>query len=119
MPHGRPPISTTTRLYGHFAYSTVQRPMSAPALMNALLERRGVDALFVPLQVPPEHLAATIAGMRHLRDFAGFCVTMPHKAAVAQLCEVLLPNAQACGAVNAVALTAPQAWAFGSSTSHS
>ena len=96
MPHGRPPISTTTRLYGHFAYSTVQRPMSAPALMNALLERRGVDALFVLLQVPPEHLAATIADMRHLRDFAGFCVTMPHKAAVAQLCDVLRPNAQAC-----------------------
>jgi shikimate dehydrogenase len=102
MSHGRPPISTTTRLYGHFAYSTVQRPMSAPALMNALLERRGVDAIFVPLQVPPEYLAATIAGMRHLRDFAGFCVTMPHKAAVAQLCDVLLPNAQACGAVNTV-----------------
>jgi shikimate dehydrogenase len=102
MPHGRPPMSTTTRLYGHFAYSTVQRPMPVPALMNALLERRGVDAIYVPLQVPPEHLAAIIAGMRHLRDFAGFCVTMPHKAAVAQLCDVLLPNAQACGVVNAV-----------------
>ena len=102
MPHGRPPMSTTTRLYGHFAYSTVQRPMPVPALMNALLERRGVDAIYVPLQVAPEHVAAAIAGMRHLRDFAGFCVTMPHKAAVAQLCDVLLPNAQACGVVNAV-----------------
>ena len=102
MPHGRPPISTTTRLYGHFAYSTVQRPMPVPALMNALLERRGVDAVFVPLQVPPKHLAATIVGMRHLRDFAGFCVTMPHKTAAAHLCDRLLPNAQACGAVNAV-----------------
>jgi shikimate dehydrogenase len=102
MPHGRPPMSTTTRLYGHFAYSTVQRPMPVPALMNALLERRGVDAIYVPLQVAPEHLAAVIASMRHLRDFAGFCVTMPHKAAVAQLCDVLLPNAQACGVVNAV-----------------
>ena len=81
MPHGRPPMSTTTRLYGHFAYSTVQRPMPVPALMNALLERRGVDAIYVPLQVAPEHLAAVIASMRHLRDFAGFCVTMPHKAA--------------------------------------
>ena len=102
MPHGRPPMSTTTHLYGHFAYSTVQRPMPVPALMNALLERRGVDAIYVPLQVAPEHVAAAIAGMRHLRDFAGFCVTMPHKAAVAQLCDVLLPNAQACGVVNAV-----------------
>ena len=102
MPHGRPPMSTTTRLYGHFAYSTVQRLMPVPALMNALLERRGVDAIYVPLQVAPEHVAAAIAGMRHLRDFAGFCVTMPHKAAVAQLCDVLLPNAQACRVVNAV-----------------
>jgi len=49
MPHGRPPMSTTTRLYGHFAYSTVQRPMPVPALMNALLERRGVDAIYGPL----------------------------------------------------------------------
>ena len=57
---------------GHFAYSTVQRPMSAPALMNALLERRGVDALFVPLQVPPQHLAATIAGMPELPHSEGF-----------------------------------------------
>lgn len=102
MQQGRLPISTTTRLYGIFASSTVQRPMPVPALMNALLERRGVDAVFVPLQVPPEHLAATIAGMRHLRDFAGFCVTMPHKTAAAHLCDRLLPNAQACGAVNAV-----------------
>ena len=92
MPHGRPPMSTTTRLYGHFAYSTIQRPMPVPALMNALLERRGVDAIYVPLQVAPEHVAAVIAGMRHLRDFAGFCVTMPHKAAVAQLCDVLAPE---------------------------
>jgi shikimate dehydrogenase len=95
-------MSTTTRLYGHFAYSTIQRPMPVPPLMNALLERRGVDAIYVPLQVAPEHVAAVIAGMRHLRDFAGFCVAMPHKAAVAQLCDVLLPHAQACGVVNAV-----------------
>lgn len=66
MPHGRPPMSTTSRLYGHFAYSTIQRPMPVPPLMNALLERRGVDAIYVPLQVAPEHVAAVIAGMRHL-----------------------------------------------------
>ena len=27
---------------------------------------------------------------------------MPHKVTAARLCDVLLPNAQACGAVNAV-----------------
>jgi shikimate dehydrogenase len=103
MPQGRPPRSTTTRLYGHFAHMTGQRPLSGPIpLINALLDQRGVDALYVPLQVPAEHFAAAVAGLRHLRDFAGFTVTMPHKAAAARLCGVLLPNAQACGVVNAV-----------------
>jgi shikimate dehydrogenase len=76
--------------------------MLVPALFNALLERRGVDAIFVPLQVTPDHVAAAIAGLRRLRNFAGFAVTMPHKAAVAQLCDTLLPHAQACGVVNTV-----------------
>jgi shikimate dehydrogenase len=102
MQPGRLPISTRTRLYGIVADSIGQRPMLVPALFNALLERRGVDAIFVPFQVTAEHVAAAIAGMRHLRNFAGFAVTMPHKAAVAQLCDTLLPHAQACGVVNTV-----------------
>src|SRR5215831_8174806 len=102
MPQGRPPISTTTRLYGHFAYQTEPRPQLLAVVANALLDQRGVDALWMPLQVPAEHFAAVVAGMRYLRDFAGFTVTMPHKAAAARLCDVLLPNAQACGVVNAV-----------------
>jgi len=107
MPQGRPPISTTTRLYGHFAHQTGQRPLAGPIpLLNALLDQRGVDALYVPLQVPAEHFAAAVAGLRHLRDFAGFTVTMPHKTAAAHLCDVLLPNAHACRAVNAVRIDA-------------
>ena len=102
MQHGRPPVSTTTRLYGLFLHAPEHRPVAVPALFNAMFDQRGIDAMFIPLQVTPERLARAIAGMRQLRDFAGFCVTMPHKAAVAQLCDVLLPNAQACGVVNAV-----------------
>jgi shikimate dehydrogenase len=102
MAQGRPPLSTTTRLYGHFAHATGQRSMALPALMNALLDQRGVDAIWVPLQVSAEHFAAAVAGLRHLRDFAGFAVVVPHKVAAARLCDVLLPNAQACGVVNAV-----------------
>jgi hypothetical protein len=37
MPSGRPPMSTTTRLYGIFTDSAGQRPMMVPALFNALL----------------------------------------------------------------------------------
>ena len=102
MPQGRPPVSTTTRLYGHFAHQTEHRPQPVVAVVNALLDQRGVDALWMPLQVSAEHFAAAVAGLRHLRDFAGFTVTMPHKVTAARLCDVLLPNAQACGVVNAV-----------------
>jgi len=36
MPQGRPPRSTTPRLYGHFAHMTGQRPLSGPIpLVNA------------------------------------------------------------------------------------
>ena len=86
MPQGRPPVSTTTRLYGHFAHQTGHRPQPVVAVVNALLDQRGVDALYVPLQVPAEHFTAALAGLRHLRDFAGFTVTMPHKVAAAHLC---------------------------------
>lgn len=103
MREGRPPLSTTTRLYGHFGHAIRPWPLSGPIpLFNALLDQRGVDALYVPLQVSVEHFAAVVAGMRHLRDFAGFTVTMPHKATAARLCDVLLPNAEACGVVNVV-----------------
>jgi len=50
MPQGRPPISTTTPLYGHFAHQTEHRPQPVGALMNALLDQRGGDALWIPLQ---------------------------------------------------------------------
>src|SRR5262252_6073434 len=102
MPQGRPPISTTTRLWGHFAHQSEHRPQPLAVAAYTLLDQRGVDALWMPLQVPAEHFAAAVAGLRHLSDFAGFTVTMPHKVTAARLCDVLLPNAQACGVVNAV-----------------
>jgi len=103
MPHGRPLLSTTTRLYGHFTHGTTQRPLAGPIpLFNALLDERGVDALYVPLQVSADHFESVVMGMRRLRDIAGFTVTMPHKVAAARLCDELLPNARACGAVNVV-----------------
>jgi hypothetical protein len=43
MPQGRPPISATTRLYGHFAHQIGHRPQPVAVLLNALLDQRGVD----------------------------------------------------------------------------
>jgi shikimate dehydrogenase len=100
MKQNRPPISGRTRLYGLFA-DPVEH-LQTPAVLSELLDRRGVDAVFMPLHVTAEHLAVTVAGMRHLRNFAGYCVSLSHKPMAARLGDALLPNARACGVVNAL-----------------
>jgi shikimate dehydrogenase len=84
--------------------------LQTPAVLNALLAQRGVDAVMIPLHVTAEHLAATVAGMRHLRNFSGYAVTIPHKGMAARLCDTLLPNARACGAVNAIRVAPDGQW---------
>ena len=104
MQHSRPPISGKTPLYGVFADPVDH--LQAPALLNARLDQLGLDAVFVPLHVSAEHFATVVAGMRHLRNFAGYGVSIPHKPMAARLCDELLPNARACGVVNVIR-TAP------------
>ena len=108
MKQSHPPISGKTRLYGHFA-DPVEH-LQVPAIINALLDRRGVDAVFVPLHVTAEDFEATVAGMRHLRNFDGYAVSIPHKPMAARLCDELLPNAAACGVVNVIRVDPDGRW---------
>jgi shikimate dehydrogenase len=71
-----------------------------PALVNAALAARGLDAVLVALHVPREALRAVVDGLRAVRNFAGTVVTMPHKSAVAGLLDDLAPAARRIGAVN-------------------
>ena len=94
------PIGGSTRLYGIFADPVDH--LRTPTVFNEFLDKRGVDAVFVPLHVSSEHLAEAMAGMRRVQNFSGFCATIPHKSAASSLCDELLPNAQACGVVNGI-----------------
>lgn len=84
--------------------------MQTIAVVNALLDRRGVDAAIVPLHVTAEDFAATVAEMRHLRNFDGYAVSIPHKPMAARLCDELLPNATACGVVNVIRVDPDGRW---------
>lgn len=108
MQQSHPPISGRTRLYGLFADPVGH--LQTPAVLNSLLDQRGVDAVFVALHVTAEHFAATVAGMRHLRNFAGYGVSIPHKPMAARLCDELLPNARACGVVNVIRVDSDGRW---------
>jgi shikimate dehydrogenase len=90
-------IRGTTRLAAVLGFP-VEHSRS-PQLLNAAFAAAGVDAVMVPIGVPPEDLAAAVAGLGAMRAL-GASVTVPHKLAAAALCDELSPAARAIGAVN-------------------
>src|SRR5437870_1173423 len=94
-------ITGTTRavaLLGH----PVAHSLS-PRMQNAAFAARALDWVYVACDVDPDALPAAVAGLRAL-GFAGANVTIPHKGAVAELCDELDDLARASGAVNTLVL---------------
>lgn len=74
----------------------------APYALNEALAASGHDAVSIPAGVPADALTAFIASARGWSNLAGLVVTMPHKAAIAELVDELTPAARLSGAVNVV-----------------
>ncbi len=94
-------------------YAIIGDPISSvrsPAVYNALFARRGINAVFVPLHVAAGDLAAAWAGLKATRNFDGLVVTMPHKNAMCELVDELLPDARLVGAVNTVRRRSDGRW---------
>jgi len=75
----------------------------SPQMFEAAFAAAGMDAVMIPIGVPPDGLATIVAALRAMRAI-GACVTLPHKLAAAALCDELSPDAQATGAVNCLRL---------------
>jgi shikimate dehydrogenase len=73
-----------------------------PQGMNAHFAELGRDAVLVPVHVAREDLAALVDGFRRMRNLDGIIVTVPHKEAIARLCDSLTEEARLVGAVNAI-----------------
>src|SRR2546430_12032128 len=90
-------ITATTRavaLLGH----PVAHSLS-PRMQNAAFAARALDWVYLACDVDPDALPTAVAGLRAL-GFAGANVTIPHKGAVAELCDELDDLARRSGAVN-------------------
>jgi shikimate dehydrogenase len=74
----------------------------APEAYNHLFARHGIDAVLVPVKVPPQHLARFMHNAFAAENLGGFWVTIPHKAAMQALMAQCDPVAETAGAVNAV-----------------
>jgi shikimate dehydrogenase len=73
----------------------------SPRLHNWWIERYGIDGVYVPLTVRPEHLGEALHALPKL-GFAGCNLTIPHKEAAAGLVDEVDDLARRVGAVNTV-----------------
>ncbi len=93
-------ISGTTKIFVIFAHPSEQ--VRAPTLFNQRFNEKGIDHVMIPIDVPPSNLANCVNSLRGILNVRGGVVTVPHKVALANLCDKLGPGAKATGAVNAV-----------------
>ncbi|MBX6377648.1 MAG: shikimate dehydrogenase [Clostridia bacterium] len=89
-----------TRVFGVIGYPVAHS--LSPVMHNAGFREEGLDAVYVPLAVPPERLAAAMEGVRAL-GLGGVNVTLPHKEAVLAHLDGVSEEARVVGAVNTVA----------------
>jgi len=75
----------------------------SPAMHNAAYASEGVNFVMAAAHVNAEGLVDALKGARALR-IRGLSVTMPHKVAIMPLLDVVVPTAQAIGAVNTVVM---------------
>jgi len=73
----------------------------SPIMHNLAFGRLGLDWVYVPLPVYPDHVGEAVRGLRAL-GFAGANVTVPHKQAVLAHLDEVSHAARVIGAVNTI-----------------
>jgi shikimate dehydrogenase len=97
----RPTITGSTVLVGVMGWP-VEHSVS-PAMHNAAFAALGLDWVYVPMPVYPDHVGEAVRGLRAL-GFAGANVTVPHKQAVLAHLDEVSHTAQVVGAVNTIVM---------------
>lgn len=92
-------IRGSTRLAGVIGWPVAHS--RSPRMHNAAYAVLGMDWAYVAMPVEPGRIEAALRGVASL-GFAGVNVTIPHKQAVAALCDELSSEARHAGSVNTV-----------------
>ncbi|WP_116450530.1 shikimate dehydrogenase family protein [Blastococcus litoris] len=93
-------ISGTTTLIAHLGYPT--SAFKAPLVYNPWFEKRGIDAVVVPMGVRAGDYPDFFRALFSLTNVRGALVTMPHKVTTIGLVDGMSPTARVAGAANAV-----------------
>ncbi|MEU9412180.1 hypothetical protein AB0E08_41705 [Streptomyces sp. NPDC048281] len=100
MPAGFAPITGRTALTVLLGDPVVQA--RSPELVNAELERRGLDARMMPVQVAVADFGPVVTALRAAGTFRGAVVTMPHKHAAVPLLTTAGPRVARTAACNVI-----------------
>src|SRR5690242_4448798 len=93
-------ISGKTTVVAHLGYPTFA--FKAPMIYNPWFDKKGIDAVVVPMGVKPEEYRAIFPLLFKMSNIRGALVTMPHKVVTCELVDELTPTAKIAGAANAV-----------------
>jgi shikimate dehydrogenase len=93
-------IRGTTALIAHFGYPT--EAFKAPMIYNPYFEKRGIDAVVVPMGVKGEHYPEVLKAVFRLTNIQGALVTMPHKITTAALLDEVTTTVKIAGSCNAI-----------------
>jgi shikimate dehydrogenase len=93
-------ISGKTTLIAHLGYPT--EGFKAPMIYNPWFEKRGIDAIVVPMGVLPDDYRTFLPILFKTTNLKGALVTMPHKIVTSDLVDAVTPTAAVAGACNAI-----------------
>ncbi|MER5359963.1 shikimate dehydrogenase [Streptomyces sp. NPDC002785] len=96
----RAEISGSTRIYAVLGCPVAQ--VKAPALLNPVFARLGLDAVLVPVLAEPEYLGEIVRGLQRIGNLDGLLVTVPHKAQVRQYADTVSSAVTQSGSANAL-----------------
>lgn len=94
-------INTETRMIGLLGYPL--KHSYSPGMQNAAFWKRGLNKIYIPIEVTEENLGDVIKGISKM-NFDGFNVTIPHKVNVIKYLDEVDELAEMIGAVNVVAV---------------
>jgi shikimate dehydrogenase len=77
----------------------------SPALWNAAFDHLGINAIYLPFDVPEPRLGEFIASLKGVDNFLGINVTVPHKIKIMDFLDEIEAGAHRVQAVNTIVKT--------------
>lgn len=101
-------VNGRTRVFGIVGDPIEQ--VRSPEMFGAEFERRGANALMIPVHVPAADFDAVLPMLLRIANLDGLVFTIPFKARAMALADEIGPNAAVCGALNALARRPQGGW---------